>query len=185
MENKHFFERSVCFLSLSWVVLMLSAVVIGGCALNPFAKTEEQKKQTKIQLDQKRVNQLKQAFMKYHRDTGDYPKTFLDFERYLKNSHVFQNVDIKSRKAGGHTITFKMKQKDRTYSLIQFLVNANRESGKIEITYQRPDRDLVQRRVFELDGHRARRFGDKAKDKQPKPSESHVRKQRNHEAYVD
>ncbi|QDU35184.1 hypothetical protein KS4_32640 [Poriferisphaera corsica] len=162
---------------------------LGGCVLGPLLDSSDKRRSEAARSinDQnvKRATTLKNAFLQYHHDMGFYAQSYMDFERYLQDSRVYEEVTIKRNKDDSFKITFKVTRKDRTYSVVQFLVETQESKAGKDITYERPMRDLVQQRVYALDGHRAGRLNGKKIERKTDKHGDDVIKERNHDGYVE
>ncbi|QQE13260.1 hypothetical protein JD969_07325 [Planctomycetota bacterium] len=169
------------------VAVIVVAVVLGasGCVLNPFTKTSKHNKKVQANVQLRSANHLKNGFLKYHYETGEYAQTFLDFERYVKYPAGYENVEVSIREKGGHILSYEMKQADGSYSFVQFLVETGEKPVPEEVAHERPMRGMIQKRVFELDGHRVGRMKANKGERKTSRNGDTIIEKRNHDAYVD
>ena len=169
--------------------MVLVVASLGGCVLRPLLDSRE-KRQAELtrsinEENVRRADALRQAFMQYYDDMGMYAKSFLDFERYLNDSRVYEDVKIERKADDSFHVSFKISRRDRTYSIVQFMIGTKKTKQGSEVAYERPMRDLVQQRVYAMDGHRAGRLNGKKIERTTGKNGDTVVKERNHDGYVE
>ena len=187
MNNKHLMAMMAMVVVMSMSGCMSLFSTSGKDIQRDAAEAAERK-----QLSEQK--QLRNAFLLYQYEKGEFPQYYQQIKGYLADPDVFKDVEIYKYGKDQYAVAYRVTGEVEP---VEVIIDTKDKIKKEKPVFIRPKRDVVQNRLYEMDGYRA---GGKSKATDDvKLREARERAQtaeedvkdgirafrRNHDSYVD